>query len=172
MRLPPKPRLPDPLEKMEKLLTKGLAFPNTITCWMLHCTTVPLGVMVRGTLEWLLEETVLQRLFEKHAPEQYTRELTISALVNLLIQVSAGAHRSVYAAYKADQASPNPTISTSYQAVYTKLGRVNPSASESLLRFSAEKLGTSLQFLPPADHEPLPGYRLRILDGNVLTGTD
>jgi IS4 transposase len=137
-----------------------------------HCAAVPLATMVRGTMEWLLDEESLERLFHQHAPQQYTRELTIAALVDLLIQVSTGARRSVHAAYKADVSSPSPTITTSPQALYTKLGRLHPALSETLVRFSADKLGQLLALMPVATPEPLPGYRLRILDGNVLAGSD
>src|SRR4029079_1651934 len=106
MRLPPRPRKPDPLAKL--LATPPYTdLPITL---VQHGQAVPLGVMVRGTLEWMLDEPTLERLFREHAPEQYTRELTLSALVELLIQVSAGARASVYAAYKADQASGQPTL--------------------------------------------------------------
>src|ERR1700712_4277713 len=88
-----------------------------------HAPAIPLGVMVQGTMEWMLDRHVLQTLFQDHAPEQYTRQLTISALVKLLIQVSAGSRASVFAAFVADQASPNPSINTSFQALYGKIGR-------------------------------------------------
>ena len=55
-----------------------------------HCEAVPLGVMVRGIMESLLDAEALEELLQVHAPEQYTLELTIDALVGLLIQVSAG----------------------------------------------------------------------------------
>ena len=94
-----------------------------------HADAVPLGVMVRGTLEWLLDEPTLETDLPDHAPDQYTRELSINALVRLLIQVAAGIRSSVFAAYKADQVQEKPTITTTYQAVYGKLGRLNrPSA--------------------------------------------
>src|SRR6266851_8352747 len=112
MRLPPTKRNPDLLEK---LLSEPVFSRIPITI-LQHCEAVPLGVMVRGTMEWLLDEPMMRKLFEQHAPDQYTRELTISALVGLFIQVSTGARRSVYAAYVADQATANPTIETSYQA--------------------------------------------------------
>src|SRR5216683_2236924 len=133
MRLPPKPRQPDPLEK----LLKSRAYADVPITLVQHGQAVPLGVMVRGTLEWLLDEPTLERLFQQHAPEQYTRELTISALVSLLIQVSAGMRASLYAAYKADQAEGQPIIGTSFQAVYGKLGRFNPAVSEAVVRHSA-----------------------------------
>jgi IS4 transposase len=168
MRLPPKPQKPDPLEKL-LVDAAYAAIPITL---VQHAQVLPLGVMVRGTLEWLLDEPTLERLFQQHAPEQYTRELTISALVSLFIQVSAGMRASVYAAYKADQAEDQPTIETSFQAVYGKLGRFNPAASEALVRHNAQCCGQLLALLPQARAEPLSGYRLRVLDGNVLTGSE
>jgi hypothetical protein len=128
--------------------------------------------MVRGIMESLLDAVALEELLQAHAPEQYTLELTVDALVNLLIQVSAGHRRSVYAAYTADQASPIPTISASYQALYGKLGRMHPHLSEAIVRFCAAKLKPILELLPRAHEPTLAGYRARILDGNVLTGTD
>jgi hypothetical protein len=123
-------------------------------------------------MEWLLDEEALQQLFREHAPEQYTRELTIRSLVELLIQVSAGSRASVFAAYKADQASATPTISATAQAVYTKLGRINPAASEALVRYSAVKLRQLTELLPAARQQPLPGYHVHVLDGNVLAGCE
>jgi IS4 transposase len=168
MLLPPTPKKPDPLAR----LLAQPAFEELPISLVQHCQAVPLGILVRGTLEWLLDETDLERLFQEQAPDQYTRELTMAALVGLLIQVSAGARASVFAAYKADRASAAPTITTSYQAVYGKLGRTNPAASEALVRFSAEKLGRLVRGLPAAEAEVLPGYRLRVLDGNMLAGTE
>jgi hypothetical protein len=40
------------------------------------------------------------------------------------------------------------------------------------VRHSGEKLGQVLQGMPPAMDDVLAGYCLRILDGNMLTGTD
>src|SRR5438445_3397525 len=168
MRLPPKPRKPDLLEKL-LVDPSYAAIPITL---LDHAQAVPLGVMVRGTLEWMLDEPTLEKLFQQHAPEQYTRELTISALVSLLIQVSAGMRASLYAAYKADQAEGRPLIGTSFQAVYGKLGRFNPAVSEALLRHSAQRCGQVLALLPQARSEPLAGYRMRVLDGNVLAGRE
>lgn len=168
MRLPPKRQKPEPLDK---LLAEPLFSEIPITI-VQHCGAVPLGVMVRGTMEWLLDEATLEKLFQQHAGEQYTRELTIAALVGLLIQVSAGTRSSVFAAYKADQSSDSPTITTSFQAVYGKLGRIGLAVSEAVVRYSAERCRQLLTLMPQARAEPLPGYRLRILDGNVLAGSE
>jgi hypothetical protein len=137
-----------------------------------HCEAVPLGVMVRGIMESVLDKAMLEKLLQDHAPQQYTLELTIDALVGLLVQVSAGQRASVFAAYTADQAKRTPTITASYQALYGKLGRIDPRLSEAIVRFCAEKLRPVLELLPGCDDPVLPGYRTRIIDGNVLTGTD
>ena len=168
MVLRPEPRQPDPLRKV-LALPPYTALPITL---VQHGQAVPLGVMVRGTLEWLLDEQTLERLFQENAPEQYTRELTLSTLVSLLIQVSAGMRASVYAAYQADQALDEPAIPTSYQALYGKLARLNPAVSAAVVRHSALGCGQLLASMPPARTESLPGYRLRVLDGNVLAGSD
>src|SRR5271156_4739258 len=171
MIVPPKcPPSPKPTF-LEKLLAEPV-YQELPSILAPHCQAVPLGVMVRGTMEWLLDEPMMEKLFQQHAPEQYTRELTVAALVKLFIQVSTGARGSVHAAYKADQAAAAPTIATTYQALYGKLARLQPAVSEAVVRYNAERCGQLLALTPPARAEPLPGYRMRVLDGNVLTGTD
>ena len=171
MILPPKrPRSAKPT-LLEKLLAEPV-YKEIPIAVVQHGQVLPLGVMVRGTMEWLLDKQMLETLFQQHAPDQYTRELTMDALVNLFIQVSTGARPSVHAAYKADQAADDPTIDTTYQALYGKLGRLQPAVSEAVVRYSAERCGQLLALTLPTRNEPLPGYRMRVLDGNVLTGTD
>ena len=159
------------VHQLEKLLAQP-PFKVIPTEILPHCAAVPLGVMVRGIMESLLDAEALEKLLQEHAPQQYTLELTIDALVGLLIQVAAGHRATVFAAYTADQAATTPTIPTSYQALYGKLGRTDPNLSEAIVRFCAEKLRPVLEELPCADEPILPGYRTRVLDGNVLTGTD
>jgi Transposase DDE domain len=171
MRLRPPPPKPDPARKLEQLLAQP-QFGCVPVAICTHCQAVPLGVLVRGTLEWLLDDQMLNQLFLENAPEQYERELTFAVMVKLLIQVSAGTRPSVFAAFKKDQESDNPSITTSYQALYGKMGRLNPAVSEALVRHSADKVGPLLEEMPPVVDEPIPGYRMRVLDGNVLTGTD
>jgi Transposase DDE domain len=167
------PKRPQPAKPtlLEKLLAKPV-YKEIPIAVVQHGAVVPLGVMVRGTMEWLLDDSMLETLFQQHAPEQYTRELTIAALVQLFIQVSTGVRPSVHAAYKADQATDEPTIETTYQAVYGKLGRLQPAVSEAVVRYSGERCGQLLTASPTPRTEPLPDYRMRVLDGNVLTGTD
>ena len=165
-------RLSPPKHKpLDELLTEPV-YNHIPIAVVQHCKAVPLGVMVRGTMEWLLDEPMVELLFQQHAPDQYTRELTVSSMVKLFIQVSTGARPSVHAAYQADRAQDEPTIDTTYQALYGKLGRLQPAVSEAMVRYSAERSTLLLGFNPPVRDEPLPGDRMRVLDGNVLTGTD
>jgi hypothetical protein len=168
MRLPLKSPASDPLAK---LLDQPAYDPLAITL-VSHAQAVPLAVMVRGTLEWLLDDAALEQLLQQHAPQQYTRTLTIHALVGLLIQVAAGMRASVFAAYQADQTLDQPTITTSYQAVYAKLARLQPDVSAAVVRHSAERCSRLVTLLPEGRREPRPGYRMRVLDGNVLAGSD
>ena len=171
MILRPKPQKAPKPTLLETLFTDPVYKEIPITI-VQHCEAVPLGVMVRGTMEWILDAPMMEKLFQEHAPDQYTRELTISSLVELFIQVSSGARPSVLAAFKFDQAQDQPRIKTSYQALYGKLGRLQPAVSEAVVRYSAQRCGQLLDLNPPARDEILPGYRMRVLDGNVLTGTD
>lgn len=159
------------IARLERLLSQP-AFQSLPKAFVPHCSCVPLGVMVRGTMEWLLDPVALELLLQESAPTQYTRDLTIDALVGLLIKVAAGQRASVFAAYTADVQSDSPTISTSFQAVYSKLGRIDPKLSEAIVRFVAAKLRPVLEALPKANDPILPGYRTKILDGNVLAGTE
>jgi hypothetical protein len=170
MILPPKSRKPTPVERVEKLLLES-PFRGIPSGILPHVQAAPLGVMVRGTVEWLLDPPTMELLFQTHAPDNYTRELTIDALVGLLIQVSVGAYGSIHAAYKADRTSNDPTIKASAAALYGKLGRLPPALSEAVVRYSAQRCGQLLDLTPRLRDEPLPGYRLRVLDGNVLAGT-
>jgi Transposase DDE domain len=171
MKLRPKPTVFPKAEPLDKLLAEPL-FCGVPLAIVPHCQAVPLGVLVRGTLEWLLDKPTLEMLFQQQAPDHYTRELTLAALVGLLIQVSVGAHRSVHAAYKADQATTQPIITASAAALYGKLGRLPPAVSEAVVRYSAQRCTQLLDLLPRLRSEPLPGYRLRVLDGNVLAGSE
>jgi Transposase DDE domain len=132
----------------------------------------PLAVLVRGVLEWAFPQGAYAALFEQHAPGQWTRKLTIDSLVGLMVQVVSGTRKSVFAAFVADQNQPTPTITTSFQALYGKLGRLAPAFSTALVSQSAERLQPLLE---AAGCTRCPGwetYRVRILDGTDLAGTE
>src|SRR6516165_6691494 len=50
----------------------------------------PIAVMARAGLARVFATPALNELFERHAQAQYTRELTFSTLVRLMVQVAFG----------------------------------------------------------------------------------
>jgi IS4 transposase len=168
MRLRPPPPKPDPVEALLALVDDP-AVPQFLIA---PCQAMPLGVMVRVLLDHLVDDAFLEPLRQQHAPQHYTRALTLTALVRLMLQIAAGNRASLFAAYQADQACAQPTIATSHQALYQKLGRVPPALTEALVRLSCARLRPLVAVMPAAEPPLLPGYRARILDGNVLTKTE
>src|SRR5882724_9723576 len=104
--------------------------------------SAPVCVMARGVLENILDPERIDALFERTAERQYTRNLTFSALVDLMSQVVMGIRPSVHAAYRAMAEQ----LSVSDQAVYNKLNKVEPAVSAELVRDSAR------QAQPVIDH--------------------
>lgn len=131
----------------------------------------PVTVLVRGILEWAFPDECLQALYEQ-APRCWTRTLTIQALFWLIIDVVAGAKNAVFAAYQADQARDEPTITVSHQAVYDKLGRMPHEFGSLLVRASAQRLAPLLAHAQPRHFLGLKKHRIRIVDGTDLGGTE
>ncbi len=128
----------------------------------------PIAVMVRGLLEHALPPQSVDQLFQQHAQTQYTRELLFSPMVDLMALVVCGVRPSIHAAYQARRDS----ILVSTTAVYDKLQRVEPHVAATLVRQTAGQLASVIAALGGALPEPLPGYHLRILDGNCLAATE
>jgi len=128
----------------------------------------PVTVMLRATLEHGLAPQPLDQLFAATADQQYTRELLFSTLVDLMGSVVCRIRPSLHAAYQA-RSQPLPV---SLKAVYAKLERLEPGISAALVRHTAAQWGPLIAEmggeLPPL----LPGYKVRILDGNHLAGTE
>lgn len=129
----------------------------------------PVTVMMRGLMEVVFRAERLDAIFAEHAKVQYQRELLFSSLVNVLSLVVCGIHPSVNAAYKAKAARMNVNRS----ALYQKLNGVEIGVSSALLRETANELGELIQGLGGQARTPLlPGYAVRILDGNALAATE
>jgi hypothetical protein len=130
----------------------------------------PLTVLVQGVLEWTFPPDTFAPLFSRYAGGQYDRHLTLACIFWLLVSVVTGGRRSVFAAFQADQATDRPTIPTSHQALYAKLGRTCPELGPALLRHSADRL---LPLLHHADPRHLwNGYEVRVWDGTDLDGSE
>jgi hypothetical protein len=124
----------------------------------------PLSVMVRGTIEHALSSHDLDALFERTADQQYTRELLFSSLVDLMSLVVCGIQPHVQAAFK-DQAEHLPVT---LKSVYEKLQRVEPTVAAELVRFAADRCGALIDELGGGRQAWLPGYRIKVVDGNHL----
>ncbi len=60
----------------------------------------PCAVIARLAAEWMLDDASLQRLFQEHAQTQYEREITLTNLVNVMLEVATGARRSTRASFQ------------------------------------------------------------------------
>src|SRR5215471_8755464 len=119
----------------------------------------PVAVLVRGTLGRILADTTLDDLFHRVAEAQYTRALTFSTLVKLMVKVTFGTHHSVHAAYRHTAGLP-----VSITAVYDKLAGVETPVSEALVWETAQAMSDLLKALPWRPEQAIPGLRLRTLD--------
>ncbi len=134
----------------------------------LFANAAPATVMIRGVLENIVSENRLNALFDDVAKVQYTRDLTFASVVRLMSQVVMRIRPSVNAAYR-QQADE---LEVTAKCVYDKLGGIEPQVSRELVRRIARELEVVIRTLGGDLPSPLPGYRLRILDGNHLAGTD
>ena len=123
---------------------------------------------MRATMERIFSADNLNDLFEETAQKQYTRELLFSSVVGLMSLVVSGIHPSVNAAYKALEKQ----IGVSKPALYGKLNGLEPPISQALLRYSHQALSPVVKALGLSEGQQLPGYRIRIADGNHLGASE
>lgn len=128
----------------------------------------PICVMARASLERLLDAQRLDALFARTAERQYTRELLFSSLVQLMGEVVLGVHPTVHAAYQANKGA----IGVSTTALYNKLDRVETGVSAALVRDSADLAEPVVKALRASHPRWLPGYQIKVLDGNHLASTE
>jgi Transposase DDE domain len=128
----------------------------------------PIGVMARAIAERFFEPDRLDALFRDTAVKQYERHLLFSSVVDLMQGVVLGADPTVFAAYRKRQ----HTFPVSDQALYNKLRGMELGVSAALVRDSAERATAVIDALQARREPWLPGYRMRILDGNHLSATE
>ncbi len=126
----------------------------------------PMAVAVRGAFEYALDPAHLDALFVHIAGDRDDRELLFSTCVDLMATVVCRVNPSIHAAYQADDHLP-----VSVSAVYARLARVPAAAGRDLVRHTADRLGPVIRAMGGAVPDPLPGYRVKILDGNHLGKT-
>jgi Transposase DDE domain len=119
-------------------------------------------------MERIFNPEKLDQLFADHAVLQYTKAITFSHCVHIMSDVVFRICPSVGSWY----ASHGDKVAVTRQAVYDKLRHVELPTSAALVRYSAEHLEPSLRELKAQPRALLPGYRVRVLDGNHLAGTE
>ena len=128
----------------------------------------PISVMARGMMARVFDPQQLDRWFEMTADQQYTRELLFSTVFDLMSLVVRGNHPSVHAAYQAKKED----ISVSITSIYNKLNGIEPNISADLVRYAAEQVEPIIKALGGTVPSPLPGLRIRLLDGNCIEKTE
>src|SRR3954465_15799879 len=128
----------------------------------------PVTVMARAALEHALDPGAIDALFEDLAERQYTRTLLFSQVVDLMGSVVCNVRPAIHAAFQANAES----IGVSLRAVYDKLARTEPAVSAELVRHTARTLGPVVAAMGGGRPAWLPGYTVKILDGNHLAGTE
>lgn len=131
-------------------------------------TESPICVMVQALLEKALNPTRVDVLFQRHAQTQYTRTLLFSSVVDVMSLVVCGRQKSINAAYQKLQ----DRIPVARQNLYEKINHTDPAVSAALVRQTAADLKGIVEHLGGALPDLVPGYRVKILDGNWLAATD
>lgn len=133
-----------------------------------YAKKAPVPVMLRGILENVLAPQRLNAVFENEAEKQYTRRLTFAMIVDLMCLVVTRVQPSPHAAYR-ERAAELPV---GERAVYDKINGVEPRVSAALVRSTARELEVVLRTLGQVAPPAVPGYRLKIVDGNHFSATD
>jgi IS4 transposase len=128
----------------------------------------PLSVMTRALLENALRPEPLDELFERLAVKQYTRELLFSTVVQTMALVACRLYKSPRAVY-----TEHPDwFPVSLKCVYEKLQGIELPVMRELVRDNARRCQGIIEELGGQVPALVPGYRVKILDGNALAGTD
>ncbi|HMB03117.1 MAG TPA: transposase [Isosphaeraceae bacterium] len=132
------------------------------------CRDAPLSVMAQGIMENALNPRILDQLFEDVAEKQFTHKLLFSTIVDLMSVVVCRIRPSIHAAFQARAETVGATI----DAVYDKLDGTETAVSAALVQTVAVRLTPVIDAMNGARPDWLPGYRIRILDGNHLPGSE
>jgi hypothetical protein len=127
----------------------------------------PVSVMVRGLLERVVGADKLDAFFYRVAHKQYTRTLLFSTLFDLMCNVVCGIRPSIHATYTASVED----IGVSVTAVYDKLNGLELHTASALVKESARELKPLMEEMGGGLEPLLPGYQIKILDGNCLGAT-
>ena len=128
----------------------------------------PASVMIRALLENVLQPGPLDELFERTATVQYTDRLLFSTVVDVMGLVVTGFFKSPHAVHRRHPELFPVTL----KCFYDKLQGIELSVMQALVRETTARLQPIITNLRGTLPSLLPGYRVKILDGNALAGTE
>jgi len=128
----------------------------------------PISVMARGVMERILNPDQLNEWFDRTAEKQYTRELLFSSIFDIMSQVVLDSHHSVNAAFQASEKD----IAVSVTSIYNKLNGIEANTSAELVRYAAGEIIPIIQRLKGEAKPLLPGFHVKLLDGNCIEATE
>lgn len=126
------------------------------------------AVMARIALDWMIEDPAIDAILDEVSQGQYSREFLLSHFVEVMADVACGFRKSPRAAFLKRQFDRVASIS----AFYRKLNRMELSVTATIVRQTADRARALIVAAGGLQDEPIAGYAARILDGNILTGTD
>jgi hypothetical protein len=128
----------------------------------------PVTVMSRALMENALAPEALNNIFTEHAEHQYEKKLLFSSVVDLMGLVVCKIQPAVSAAYRAAK----DKLLVSLTAVYDKLNGIEGDVTAALVRHTGTRLSPVIEAMGAQHQALLPGYRVKILDGNHLAATE
>ena len=128
----------------------------------------PLSVMARALLEHALQPGPIDDLFERTATVQYTDKLLFSTVVDMMGMVVCGFSDSPHAVYL----TRPELFPVALANVYEKLNGIELPVMQNLVRDNAARLSEVVAALGGTLPALLPGFRVKILDGNCIAGTE
>jgi hypothetical protein len=127
----------------------------------------PVSVISRSAMERIFNPEQLDQWFDSTAQEQYTKDLLFSSVFDIMSQVVCKNRPSVNAAYQASK----DQIGVSITSLYNKINGIEPHTSAELVRYAAREISQIIEGLGGAKASPLPGFRVKLLDGNCIEKT-
>jgi hypothetical protein len=124
--------------------------------------------MTRALLENTLQPQPLDDLFERLAQRQYTRELLFSTVVATMTLVACRLYKSPRSVYTEHKDHFGVTL----KCFYEKLQGIELPVMRQMVKDHAQRCVAVIAELGGQVPALLEGYRVKILDGNALAGTD
>jgi IS4 transposase len=125
----------------------------------------PVCVMVRATLENVFSAERLDALFARTAVQQRSSELLFSTVADLMGLVVCRVRPSLHAAFQSRD------VGVTIKAVYDKLKGTEPAVARVTVQDTAQRMARIIGAMQGGLPSLLPGYRIKILDGNHLPRT-